>query len=166
MKKLLITVAAMLSLGLASSAFADMKIGVLDINKVLLASPQVAAAKEKLKKQFGPREQEIVDARKKLQSDIEDYNKNGSTMKADVQKDTQSKIMDEQKKLQEMEGKFQTDVNSAQTTEMQSVLKKVESIVNRIAADKKFDLILTKVSTAFNKPEFEVTDAVIKEIKK
>jgi outer membrane protein len=166
MKKVFVMAAAVLSLGLATSVFAEMKVGVLDMNKVLLASPQVVAAKEQLKKQFSPREQEILDARKKLQADIEDYNKNSSTMKADQQKDTQNKIMDAQKKLQETEGKFQNDVSAAQNSAMQTVMKKFEGIVNRIAANKKLDLVLFKAGVAFSKPEFDITDDMIKEVKK
>jgi outer membrane protein len=166
MKKFLLAVTAVTLFLFGTVVFADMKIAVLDLNKVMMGSPQLDAAKTKLKGKFDVREKELVAAQKSFQSDIEAFNKNGPTMKADEQKTAQQKIIDQQKKLQDMQTKFQNDLNVAQNDAMQNIVKKIEEIVKGIAADKKFDLILAKAGVAFNKPEFEITDDVIKQMKK
>jgi outer membrane protein len=165
MKKVFILASA-LALTLASAAFADTKIAVLDLNKVLASSPQVTDMQAQLKKQFDPRGQELVKMQKGIQSEIDQYNKNSPKMKSDELKKSQDKIIAEQKKLQEQQNTFQSDLVKAQNQSMQTILKKVEDIVNKIAADQKFDLVVTKVSTAYNDPKLEITDQVIAEIKK
>ena len=49
---------------------------------------------------------------------------------------------------------------------MRPILKQIESIVNKIAKDQKFDLIITKVSTVYVNTQFEITDVVIAEMAK
>lgn len=165
MKKSLLVLLASTGLMFGSSAFAETKIGVVDFNKALLESPQLADAKNKLKKQFDAREKEIAEAQKKFQASIEAFNKNSPTMKADAKEAEQRKIMEQQKKVQEMQEKFQKDVNETQTKVMNGIVDKIQSIVDKVANDNKLDLIIVKASAPYSKKELEVTDAVIKQLK-
>jgi outer membrane protein len=166
MKKFLIALSAAAICVFGMQAFADLKVGVLDLNKVMMDSPQLEVAKKSLKGKFDVREKEILAAQKAFQTDIEAFNKNSPTMKTDDQKATQQKIIAKQKELQEKQTKFQKDLSEEQNNVMKGVVKKIEEIVNNIAKDKKFDLIIVKGATAYNKPEFEVTEEVIKQMKK
>lgn len=166
MKKLVLATGSAILLFMAGNVFADTKIAVIDISKIIAESPQVAAAKAQLKKQFDPREQEIVDAQKTLRADVDNYSKNSPTMKSDEAKTAQQKIMDEQKKLQDMESKFQNDLSTEQNSVMQKIMKKVESITTKIAEDKKYDLVVTKMSAAYSNPKLDITSDVIDEMKK
>ena len=166
MKKLFVGVASVALLLFGSLAFADMKIGDLDVSKVVASAPQLDTAKEKLKKQFEPREKAITAAQKQLRSDVEDFKKNSPTMKEEDSKAAQQKMLDEQKKLQDMQVSFQNDLGTAQTDAMHDILKNIETVVNKIAIDQKFDLILSKTSIAYNNASLDVTDEVIKAIKK
>jgi Skp family chaperone for outer membrane proteins len=55
--------------------------------------------------------------------------------------------------------------NEAQNKAVTDILKKIEGIINKMAADKKLDLIVAKASLAYNKKELEITDEVIKKLK-
>lgn len=165
MKKIVVTIFSLALFLVANAAFADLKIGVIDLNKILASSSKVSDAKAQLKKQFEPKAKEINDAQKKLKSDIDNYSKNSPTMKSDDSKALQQKIMDEQKKLQEMEGNFQNDVTTAQNKAMDDIMKHVEDVVNKVAAKEKYDFVLTKMSAAYSDPKFDITDEVIKEMK-
>ena len=166
MKRFLVNFSAVVLFVFGATVFADMKIGVLDLNKVMMDSPQVEAAKAKLKSKFDAREKEMVASQKAFQADIEKFNKESPTMKADAQKAAQQKIIEQQKKLQDAQSKFQNDLNTAQNEELKGIVKKIEGIVNKMAADKKFDLIVAKAGTAYNKPELEITSDVIAQMKK
>lgn len=165
MKKFLIAASTVVLFVFGSTVFADLRIGVLDLNKVMMDSPQLAAAKTKLKNDFDKREKDILSAQQVFQKAVEEFSKNSSTMKAADKKAAQDKIVAQQKKLQEDQTKFQNDLNTAQGAAMKDIVKKIEGIVNGIASAKKFDLILAKAGTAFNKPELEITDEVIKQMK-
>jgi outer membrane protein len=168
MKKLVL-LSTVVALGIsATAAFAEMKIAVLDLNKVISSDPQVTTLQNDLKKKFDPRSQEIVAAQKKMQADIDAYNKDnsGGKLKGADLKQAQQKIIDEQKKVQDLQNAFQKDLVAEQNKSMQVVLKKVEDAVTKIAQDQKFDLVITKVSTAYSDPKLEITDQVVAAIKK
>lgn len=161
MKKLVLTIASLTLCLIMHSAFAaDMKIGVIDVNKILADSSQVTDAKNKLKSQFEPREQAIKDAQKKLRSDIEDYNKNSPTMKAAASKTAQQNIMEEQKKLQDLEASFQTDFTTAQNQAMDAILKSIQDAAAKVAASEHYDLIITKMSAAYSSSAMDITGKV------
>jgi outer membrane protein len=166
MKKFLLVISTMLLFMFGTVALAEMKIAVLDLNKVMMDSPQLEAAKTKLKSKFDSREKEILAAQKAFQSDVEKFSKDSPTMKTEDQKAAQQKVIDQQKKLQDMQTKFQNDLNAAQGDAMKGIVKKVEGIVEKIAKKKKYDLILAKAGTAYSKPGLEITDDVIKLMKK
>ncbi|HBS52315.1 MAG TPA: hypothetical protein DEA62_05000 [Coxiellaceae bacterium] len=165
MRKILLAASTMIFLMFGSSVFAEMKIGVINYEKVVVESPQLAAAKADFKKKFEPREKEINEAQKKFQDEIAAFSKDSPTMKEDAKKAAQQKIMEQQKKLQEMQAKFQKDATTAQNDTMNNILKKVEDVINKIAADQKFDLVIAKTSVPYSKKELDITDEVIKQVK-
>ena len=67
--------------------------------------------------------------------------------------------------MQEMQAKFQKDATTAQNDTMNNILKKVEDVINKIAADQKFDLVIAKTSVPYSKKELDITDEVIKQVK-
>jgi outer membrane protein len=167
MKKMLLAMSAVFCLLLGSSVFAaDLKIGVINVNKVFTDSPQVAAANDDFKKKFEGRQKELEEANKNFQKAVETFSKNSPTMKADEQKKEQQKIIDQQKKMQEMQTKFQADANNAQKDAMEGFVKNLEDASGKVAKEKGLDLVVMKTSLAYYKSEFEVTDDVIKQMKK
>lgn len=166
MKKFFIIISSVIVLIWGVAVRAHNAIAVLDLNKVMMGAPQLEAAKNKLKKQFEPREKELETAQKAFQADIESFNKDSATMKESDKKAKQQKIIEQQKKLQEMQSKFQNDLNVAQSNAMQEIVKTVEGIVKKIALDKKLDVVLAKAGTVYSKPELEITDDVVKQMKK
>lgn len=150
---------------IAPVAGSNMKIGVLDTSKIAMNTPQFKAAQDKFKNEIDALEKEKLNAQKSLQSDIEAFQKNSPTMKADAKQAAQQKIIDQQKKMQEKLGKRQDEISASQNKEMQALSKKVEGVVNAVAAEEKLDLVIIKAATAFSKPEIDITDKVIKKMK-
>lgn len=164
MKKILL-LAVFAGVFAANSVFAEQKIGVVDLNKVILASPQLEASKAQMKAKFDPRQQEIIAAQKKLVSEHDSYIKNGPTMKKEDAKALEEKMMAQQKDLQEKVMRFQNDVNTAQTDAMQAILTGIEKVVTKVADEQKFDLVLSKMAAPYSAPALDITDQVIGEIK-
>lgn len=142
------------------------KIAVVDLNKVLLESPQLAKAKASFKKKFDAREKEVKAAQEKFRSAIETFSKNSPTMKPDVQKAEQQKIIEQQKKLQEMQAKLQEEATFAENNLLKELVKKAEAVINKLASERQYDLVVAKASLAYNKKELEITDEVSKLLKK
>lgn len=166
MKKIVLLVLSIgLLLGFSIARADNLKVGVLDVQKVMQNSPQVSAMQAKLKKQFAPQEKKITTAQKQLKADFGKYNRNKAVMKDADKKTLQKKILAEQSSLRDLQVKFQQQLIAAQRESMQSILKDIEDAVNDVAKDQKLDLVLTKASVAYNNPDLDVTDKVIKKLK-
>lgn len=167
MKKLL-AVAFSLSMlfGFQGAFAADLKVGVIDVQKILTTAPQVIAMRTKLQNQFEPREKEIDVAKKGLEANIEKYKKDSAVMNDKQKKDMQDQITTQQKKLHDMEVGFQQNVIAAQNQSMQTISKQIQDVVDKIAKDQKIDLILIKGAIAYSNPDFDLTQKVIDSLKK
>lgn len=165
MKKILLFISVAL-IFLANAAFAEVKIAVVDLTKILAGDPQVEATQAKLKKQFEPRSQEVIKAQKALQAEIEKYNRDSSKLKGEELKKEQQRLLAQEKKIQDMREKAQTDLTKAQNQAMQDIFKRIKATVDNIAAKQKFDLVFTKSSAIYNKPEMDITNLVLNDLKK
>lgn len=145
---------------------ADLKIGILDINNVLENTPQVDAMKAKLRDKYTPGMKEITTLDKTLKADMSKYAKNSVTMKPDAQSALKNKIVKEQAILRNKEMNFQKNFMKAQTEMQQTILKKIQDVVSKIAQKESFDLVLVKDTVAFNLPAADISPEVIAELKK
>jgi len=165
MKTMVLLVGILLMLGFSSLGFAD-NVGVVDVNKILANVQQIKDIQADLKKQFDPRGQEIINSQKAFRDDIEKYRQNNTTLQGEALRQEQQKLIGENKKSQDDQINFRRDLIAAQNQALRPVLAQIESIVNKIAQERKFDLVVTKVSTAYNNPQLEITDQVIAEMEK
>ena len=167
MKKILLSLSI---IALSSSVFcvsaADLKVGVVNFQQVLQNYPKVKATDEKLKKQFAPQQEKLVGMQKQLNDEISKYNRDGAIMKDSDKKATEGKIREQANKFQVAQGDFQKKVSEARNDAMKTIEKDISEIVNMIAKNQHFNLILAKATVAYNDSEFDLTDQVIKKLKK
>lgn len=149
----------------AATAEPGLTVGVIDLAAVLQQSSQAKAAGEQLKGEFKPRQQKVLDAQKQLAQDQGKLKRDGSVMSAADAQALQSKINSEGRDLQQMQDDYMQDLRAAQTQAMQKVLSQVDKIVQKIAAQGHYDLILQKNSVAFNSQRIDITTQVIQEMK-
>lgn len=166
MKKLLGTILAA-SLFLTTPAFAgDLKIGVIDLQKIIQVSPQVKATDAAFRQEFQPRETKIKVATQKLQADIEQLKRDNAVM-TEVQKNTATdKINKERNNLQVMQAQFQQDLQDAQAKAMQKILSQIKTVVNAIAVKGNYDLILQNSEAVYYRASYDVTQQVINGLNK
>jgi outer membrane protein len=120
---------------------------------------------KKLKSQFGSQQKKLVAQQKDLQSAVKNFEKNSAVMTdADKQK-AQQKIIKQQQDLQKAQTDFRQQVGAAQNKAMQKIFAQVGKVVNKVAADQKLNLIVTKASAVYNDASMDVTDSVIKGLK-
>ncbi|MBY0544606.1 MAG: OmpH family outer membrane protein [Gammaproteobacteria bacterium] len=175
MKKLALALSTTLLIGTLATAQADpatttaaaatsasnLTVGVIDLTVVLQHSTQAKAAGDTLKKQFKPRQQKILDAQKQLQDDQDKLKRDSSVMSASDAQALQTKISSEGRDLQQMQDDYMQDLRAAQQQAMQQVLAKIQTIVQKIATQGHYDLILQKNTVAYSSPRIDITQQVI-----
>jgi outer membrane protein len=142
------------------------RVGVINVQQIMQKSPMAVALNKQLKDQFQPRQDALVKAQSDLQAEIDKLNKNGAVMNTADRSQLQDKIIADRANLQGLGQSFQQDLNAAQAQAMQQFMSKLQSAVNVVAANGRYDLILQRSGTPYVSSALDVTDQVLTELAK
>jgi len=159
LKKILLASALVFSMGSLSAA--ELKIGIVDVQKIFNKAPQVKTINEKIQKQF----KEQTDAISALQ-------KKGGELQEKGQRDamtlTTAQKIKLQRDLQALDSEFkmkqkylQEDVQNAKKQEQAKIMRIIQQAITKVAADGKYDLILQIEASAYASSAINISDKVI-----
>lgn len=154
--------AAVLFLGLAMSAQAEVRIGFVNAQRVINDSPQAVKAKKKLEKEFEKRDQDLSRLAKQLQTMQEGLEKNAPTMAETERRNKEREFNELSREFQRKQREFREDLNLRQNEEMASIYERVNKVIKQVAEAEKFDLIVQEV--VYASPKIDITDKVIKSL--
>ena len=161
-----VSLCLLLSLLLAtSSAAADLKVGVMNVQQVLVNSVSGKAAKEKfdekmknLQAKFKTEEQELVDMQKEIE-------KKSSAWSEETK---QLKVREFQKKRRELQEKSEDarfELKTLQDNELAPILKALEGVVEKFGDQNGYTVILdSKAGVIFYSEAVDITDQLVKEL--
>ena len=110
--KILFAVLLSGSLGWAGSAAADLKVGYVDVQKLLEEAPQAQAIAEQLKKEFQPRQDELQATQDKLKSIEDKLQRDGDVMSDAQRSKYHTDATTLQRDLQRHQEDFRDDLNT------------------------------------------------------
>ena len=142
----------------------DTKIGFVNGTRLVEESPQAQTAAERIKKEFEPRQQEILAAQRQLRDREERFLKDSAFMSADEKQKKQREIVSAQRELKLKDTELREDFTIRRNQEMAKVWEVLREAIQAYAKDQKFDLILFE-GVSYASPKVEVTDAVLARLK-
>lgn len=142
-----------------------LKIGVINAPEILQASPEMKAAGEKLRSQFEPRQQKILALQKKIEADQAKLKRDATVMTADERTKLQDKIASDQRDIRRQEEDFMQDARAAEKKVMESMVEKINKVLQQIAEREHYDLILQRNVVAFASDRTDLTKKVIADLK-
>ena len=131
------------ALSFSVNAQTSLKIGVVNMGKLIDGAPQAQAVQEKLKSEFAPRQNEVLKLGKDLQDKQDRFQKDQAVMGEDERLTLERQIRDGQRDLQRMQNEYGEDLNARRTEESNKLLRDVVQRVQAYASAQKFDLVLT-----------------------
>lgn len=164
MKNILFKTWLLSSLFLALPALADSKVGYVNLEKVFAEATPALKATKKLEKEFAPREEELkkqASAVRALQSQLD---KSGLTMAETERKNKERDLARASQDMQRLQREFREDLNARRNEELASLQDKVKAIIQQIASQDKFDLVVQ--DAVYFHPRADITDRVIKALEK
>lgn len=148
----------LLSAGQAKAA--DLRIGVVDTERILRESAPAMKSEKKIEKEFAARDQEI----KKVSQQIRDIqaflDKEGMTLPDAERRNKERELDNLNVNLQRMQREFREDLNLRKNEELNIVLGLANKAIQQIAEGEKFDLILQEA--VYRNPKIDITDKVLK----
>jgi outer membrane protein len=137
-----------------------MKIGYVNTERILRDAAPAVRAQRKIEAEFQKRDQELAkfaDQLKKMQDDVE---KNSVTMSEVQRRNREREFGELNREFQRKQREFREDLNQRRNEELAQVVEQANRVINQIAEQEKFDLILQ--DAVYRSPRIDITDKVIK----
>jgi len=159
MKKYLVLVLFLIfNVGIAS---AEVKIGFVEIQKILKSAPQTVAANKKLEKEFTKRTAKLKKSVKKINAKEKAFKKNSMTMSEAERAKNQREIQGLKIDAQRTEREVREDIDLRRREEIAKVQKQVNIAVEKVAKEQNYDLVLYQ-GVAYAGKKVDITSIVIK----
>jgi outer membrane protein len=164
----IIFLAGLLSLSTTSFSQSILKIGHVDLTKIMESMPErdtAAAILQRETKEVQSTYNEMTAVYNKL---LDDYDKAKSTYSEIIRKTKETELLDKEKRIQEFEQNAQTTLQKRNSELVQPLLDKVFKAVNKVAAENGFTYILdvSKGSVIYtSKDSQNINDLVLKILK-
>lgn len=144
----------------AGPAFAQAKIGFVNLDRILKEAPAAQRAMKKLEAEASRREQDLGKIRDQLRKQQETLEKNAVTMSdADRQK-RERELADLNREFQRKQREYSEDMNIRRNEELSGIIEQANRAVIKIAETEKFDIIFQEA--VYRNPRLDITDKVIK----
>ena len=157
MKRILM---AALLLGCAFTASAQMKIGFVNTERVFREAAPAKRAQQVLEREFSARNAELGRIEKQgrdLQTELEREN---VTLSEAARREKERQLADISRNFQRLQREIREDLNLRRNEELARVQERATRIINQIAEQEKFDLIIQEA--VFASSRIDITDKVIK----
>jgi outer membrane protein len=148
----------------ATLAFAqggDYKIGFVNTERLFREAAPAKRAQQKLEKEFAGRDGDIQKLSKQVRDLQALLEKDGVTMAEAERRNKERDLANMSRDLTRLQREFREDLNLRRNDELAAVQERANKVIQQIAIDEKFDLILQD-PVVFASSRIDVTDKVIK----
>jgi len=153
--------AAAVLLAAAPMAFSqELKVGVVNSDRILRDSAPARAAMQKLEAEFSTRDKELQDMGARLKTAAERFEKDGPVMSESDRIRRQRELAEMDREFQRKTREFREDFNQRRHEELQGLLERTNRIIRQIAEQEKYDLIVQE-AVYFN-PRIDMTERVLR----
>jgi len=138
----------------------EVKIGFINSERLFREAAPAKRAQQKLEKEFAGRDAEIQKLSKQVRDLQSVLEKDGVTMPEAERRDKERDLANKNRDLQRMQREFREDLNLRRNEELSAVQERANKVIQQIAVDEKFDVIIQDV--VYASPRIDITDRVIK----
>ena len=144
---------------------AELKIGYVQVDKILQEAPQTAESGKKLEKEFSPRTQELERMQKQIRDAESALEKNSLTLSETERRNKERDISNLKIEFQRKQRELREDVNLRKNEELGSLQDRINKSVTAVAEAEGYDLVIYS-GVAFASKKVDITDKVLKSLGK
>ena len=138
----------------------ELKVGVVNSDRILRDSQPARAAMQKLEVEFSKRDKDLQEMGARLKTSAERFEKDGPIMAESDRVRRQRELAEMDREFQRKQREFREDFNQRRNEELQGLLERTNRIIRQIAEQEKFDLIVQE-AVYFN-PRIDMTERVLR----
>jgi outer membrane protein len=146
-------------------AYADLKVGFVQVDKILQEAPQTIESNKKLEKEFSSRTDRLKADVKSLKDKETAFSKDALTMK-ESERDAKEKSLSQLRvDVQRKERELREDINIRRNEELGGLQEQINKAVTSVAKAESFDLVLYN-GVAYASEKIDITDKILKSLGK
>ena len=140
----------------STQASAEIKLGVVNFQKLLEEAPQTKTAMQGLENEFAPRRRELLTLQNDLKARDEKFQKEGTVMSEADRAKSEKTLRDQQREFQRKAGEFQDDASTRRNEEIGKVQRYLVTEIQAYATAQGYDLVLGE-GVFYSKGAFDIT---------
>ncbi|HYG13125.1 MAG TPA: OmpH family outer membrane protein [Methylophilaceae bacterium] len=160
---------SLLALALLTSAMsisaAEVKVGYVQVDKILQDAPQTAESGKKLEKEFSPRSQELDRMQKQIKDLQTTLDKESLTLSESARRDKERDLSNIKIEFQRKQRELREDVNLRKNEELSLLQDRINKAVTTVSEAEGYDLVVYG-GVAYASKKVDITDKVLKALGK
>jgi outer membrane protein len=156
--------ALLVALQMAGAAAQEIRIGYIDTRRIERESVPFVRALEAMKKEFAPREQQIIEFQKQINADKERFDKEREKLPAAELQSRANALTSAMRKSDQMTLALSEDIERRRREILSKLFAEATAAVKAVAEAGKYDLVLQQAT--YIRPGMDITDQVLKEMAK
>ncbi len=122
---------------------AELKIGFVNVARLLEKAPQAEQAKKELEREFSPRDKKLVAEQKEIKSMEERLAKDAAIMSQSERDKLDKDLLNRKREAKRAQDEFREDFNLRRNEELTQLQKEIFEAIQSLAKEENFDLLLT-----------------------
>ena len=148
----------------AQAASAEMKVGFVNVAKVLELAPQAEAARNRIEKEFAPKDRELLQQQKDVRALEDRLVKNAAVLSEAERQRKENEIRAAKRELRREQDEFREDLNLRRSQELSKLQQKVTEVIQSLAKAEKYDLIVSD-GVIFAGKRVDITDKILERLR-
>lgn len=144
---------------------AELKIGVVNVAKLLSEAPQSKAASQRMEKEFSGRQRELMDLQKSAQDLEERLTRDSVTMSAQERQGKERELLAIKRDLKNKQEDFREDFEQRNREENERVQRTIVQAIDDFVKGENYDLILGEGVIRASKA-LDITERLMERLKK
>ncbi len=142
-------------------AWAEMKLAVVDFQRLAQESPQGKAVMDAMRAEFAPRERTLQAQMQALKAKQDKLQKDGATMTDDQRVRAEKDLRDGERDFERARGELQDDVTARRNEEMSRLQRTLIEEVRIYAKAQNYDVVVSNEAVLYETPGYDITPAVL-----
>ncbi len=144
-----------------STQSAELKVGYVQVDKILQEAPQTAESGKKLEREFSPRSQELDRMSKQIKELEAVLDKDGLTITEAERRNKERDVQNIKIEFQRKQRELREDINLRKNEELGSLQDRINKAVQAVAKAESYDLVMYS-GVAYAADKIDITDKVLK----
>ena len=165
-KFVILTMAVLAVLMFSAAAGAqDIKIGFVNVGRLISESPQATSAMEALQEEFAPRQREIIAMQNAFKEKQTQVQRDLEVMGPEERRNSEQQMRKEERDLTRSQQEFTEDINLRRNEALGKLQRELLREVQVFATNEGFDLVVSSDGVLYASPVIDVTEQVLEGLK-